>query len=202
MNKLLFSTAAAVFLTALSTGWLDLRLAGFIFDQTGMSFQFSHAISSLPDALLLTVIAVSLFSWTGYFLLSRKSISDSRTLLFQVLGTSLPFAYAAKDLLKWIFGRMDTRFWLVHPEAYSFHWFHGGQNYDGFPSGHMLVFTPLFLALRKFSPKAGPLIFTGWLGLAASLLVTEYHFLGDVIAGSYAGFLIHCGTDRYFRRRP
>ncbi len=202
MHKFISGLAAAIVLTALSIGYLDVRVADFIFDHTGKGFQFSRGVASLPDMLFLTVLIVCSISWAGYSLLSRKGISDSRTHLFQVLGASLPFAYVAKNLLKWLFGRVNTRLWLVQPDAYSFHWFHGGQDFQGFPSGHMLVFTPLFLALWKFSPSARPLILAGWLGLAAALLVTEYHFLGDVIAGSYAGYLIHYGTEVYFRRRP
>ncbi|HQT26232.1 MAG TPA: phosphatase PAP2 family protein [Burkholderiales bacterium] len=202
MNKLVSSLVAAVLVIAVSVRYFDLRIAHFILEYTGRDFQFSHAISGMPDMLLVIVIALSMFSWTGYFLLSGKGISDRRTLLFQVLGSSLPAAYAAKDLLKWLFGRVNTRLWLAEPDAYAFHWFHGSQDFRGFPSGHMLVLTPIFLALCHFSPRFRLPALILWLGMAAALMVTEYHFLGDVIAGGYAGFLIHYAADRYFRRAP
>lgn len=195
------SGLAAILLIAFCVRYLDVRLAYAILEFTGRDFQFSHHLSSLPDMLLLTVIAVSAFSWAGHFLLSRKGISDRRTFLFQVLGTSLPVAYAAKELLKWLFGRVNTRFWLTDPHAYAFHWLHGGQGFQGFPSGHMLVLTPLFLALWNFSPRIRPFALTMWIGLAAALMITEYHFLGDVLAGGYAGFLIHDATRRHFERQ-
>ena len=200
MNRFLFWMSVVIVLTALCLGGLDIQVAHFILIHVGRHFEFSRTVSSLPDLLLLMVIIVSTLAWAGYFFLSSKGISDQRTRLFLGLGTSLPVAFASKDLLKWIFGRVDTRFWLAKPDSYAFHWFHGGRNFEGFPSGHMLVFTPLFLALWNFSPKARPLILTAWLGLAAALLITEYHFLGDVIAGSYAGYLIYHGLDRIQRR--
>lgn len=180
----------------LCVGGLDIQVAEFIRDHLRRRFLFSHAIAHLPDLLLVLVIVVGSVSWAGYFALARKGLSDRRTRLFFVLGAALPIAFVAKDLLKWIFGRVDTRVWLTRSAPYCFHWFHGGRDYQGFPSGHLLVLTPLFVALWNFSLRARPLVVTAWLGLAAALLVTEYHFLGDVIAGTYVGYLIHGAIDR------
>ena len=200
MSKLVYGTAVATVLTALCVGGLDVHLADFILERTGRAFLFSRTVSSLPDLLLVTVIAVCSVSWAGYFLLSKTRTSDRRIRLFLVLGTSLPIAFLSKVLLKWIFGRVDTRVWLLHPETYSFHWFHGGLNFEGFPSGHMLVLTPLFLAGWNYFPRLRPVVLAAWLGLAVALLLTEYHFLGDLIAGSYLGYLIYYGVDRASER--
>ncbi len=201
MNKLV-SGLAVILMIMISVRYFDLRIASLILEYTGRNFQFSHVVSGMPDMLLLIVIAVSISCWTGYFLLFRRSISDRRTLLFQILGTSLPAAYVAKDLLKWLFGRVNTRLWLTEQHPYAFHWFHGSQDFHGFPSGHMLVLTPIFLSLWHYSPKLRLPALLLWFGLGAALLITEYHFLGDVIAGAYAGFLIHYAADRYFRHAP
>ena len=159
-----------------------------------------HRISSLPDGLLLTVVITSALCWAGYFLLSRRGIADRRARFFKLLGISLPMAFAIKALLKWVFGRMDARVWIIHPDEYVFHWFHGGQGFQGFPSGHMLVFTPLLLALWDFYPRYRMVFLLAWLGLALALMVTEYHFLSDVVAGAYLGFLVYTGTRRYSNR--
>lgn len=196
MKKFVDTSVVAIVLTALCVGGVDVRVADFILHHTGRAFLFSRTISALPDLLLVTVIAVCSLSWAGYFLLPKRGAADRRTRLFLVLGTSLPIAFVSKGLLKWVFGRVDTRVWLLHRETYSFHWFHGGVNFEGFPSGHMLVFTPLFLAVWNYSPKLRPVVLAAWLGLAGALLVTEYHFLGDLIAGSYLGYLIYQGVDR------
>jgi membrane-associated phospholipid phosphatase len=96
-----------------------------------------------------------------------------------------------KMILKWIFGRTEAHNWLFHPERYGFHWFAGSEGYLGFPSGHMMVFTPLFLALWDFFPRYRVYYVTVWLFLGIALIVTEYHFLSDVAAGIYVGILIY-----------
>ena len=74
MHKFISGLAAAIVLTALSIGYLDVRVADFIFDHTGKGFQFSRGVASLPDMLFLTVLIVCSISWAGYSLLSRKGI--------------------------------------------------------------------------------------------------------------------------------
>lgn len=199
MKKLLLNSLAAILLALLCIRYLDIPFAQFILDRLGRRFLLGERISSMPDLLAGTVAIVSALCWTGYFLLSGKGIRNGATSFFKILGTSLPAAFFLKDLLKWIFGRVDTRIWLAHPDSLSFHWFHGTGNFHGFPSGHMLVFAPIFLALWDLLPSFRAIFLSGWIFLAAALLVTEYHFLGDVVAGSYLGFLVHYATSRIYK---
>lgn len=198
VHKLLAISAVA--LTVISMHFLDFRIASFVLDHAGRRLLLGRNVSSLPDGLLLTVIIASTLSWTGYFPLSRRGIADRRTRFFKLIGISLPVAFAIKSLLKWVFGRMDARVWILRPDEYAFHWFHGGQGFQGFPSGHMLVFTPLLLALWDFYPRYSMIFLLAWVGLALALMATEYHFLSDVIAGAYLGFLVYVGTRRYSNR--
>ena len=200
MKKLIWGSLAATLLTLLSIRYWDLPVAEFILKHVGRHFLLGTKVSHMPDLLMGTVATLSAICWSGYFLLSRKSISDHRTIFFKILGTSLPVAFVLKDILKWVFGRVDARFWLAHHDERSFHWFQGGAHFNGFPSGHMLVFTTIFLALWGFLPRARSLFLLGWLSLAAALLLTEYHFLADVIAGSFLGYLVHFGTRRLYMK--
>lgn len=197
--KLASITVAVAILVAFSIRHLDLRLSCLILDLTGRSFQTSRGVSSLPDLLLPIVVGVSAFCWAGYFLLSKTN--DPRALVLKSLGTSLPIAYLAKDILKWIFGRTNTRTWLEQPDLYAFHWLHGSRDFQGFPSGHMLVLTPIFMALWATFPRFRPLVLFTGLSLAIALMITEYHFLADVIAGTYLGFLVHYLTVRFYTGR-
>ncbi len=200
MKKLIWGSLAAVLLTLLSIRYWDLPVAEYVLEHLGRRFLFGGRVSAMPDLLLVTVATVSAICWAGYFILSRKRITDRRTLFFKILGTSLPIAFILKNILKWVFGRVDTRVWLAHHQDLSFHWFQGGTHFSGFPSGHMLVFTTIFLALWRFLPRARNLFLLGWLSLAAALLLTEYHFLGDVIAGAFLGYLVHFGTSRLYSK--
>lgn len=201
MYKTISGLATAIILVVLSVRYLDLGIATLIAEHMGRKFLFSHGVSNLPDQLLIFVIVASTFCWSGYFFLAHRGIYDRRSLFCQITGTSLPLAFAAKGILKWAFGRTDTRMWLTEPNLYAFHWFHGGQGFQGFPSGHMLVLTPLFLALIDFFPRHRLPVLVAWSGLGLALMITEYHFLGDVLAGACFGFLVHFGAKRYFTSR-
>ena len=194
------SLVAAILLTLLSIRYFDQPLALYILDHLGKRFLFSEAVSNMPDLLFFTAASVSALCWLGYFLLRRRGVGREWMKFFSVLGTSLPLAFALKEILKWLFGRENTRIWVAHPRPITFHWFHGNQSFHGFPSGHMLVFTTIFLALWAFFPRSRALFLSGWIALATALIVTEYHFLGDVVAGSYLGFLVHAGTLALYRR--
>ena len=84
----------------------------------------------------------------------------------------------------------------LNPDLYGLHWFHGGGDYSGFPSGHMAVFTCLALGLRRFYPRYRYAYLAFLFSLAAALIATEYHFLGDVIGGAYLGWIVDEFTHR------
>lgn len=113
--------------------------------------------------------------------------------MLSFIALSLPVSYFVKTVMKYIFGRVETRAWLLNQHLYGFHWLQNDANFSGFPSGHMIVFTTLFAAIVRYHAEYKALCYT-LLGVLAVLLVaTNYHFIGDVIFGTYSGFLIeHC----------
>jgi membrane-associated phospholipid phosphatase len=120
------------------------------------------------------------------------ALYDTHTRFFQLVAITIPLTYFLKSTLKHSVDRIDTRFWLRHPGFKEFHWFHGGGNYTSFPSGHMAVFMALVIALWRFYPRH-------------HLIMTNYHFISDVIAGAYLGFLVnyftHLGLTFFSNRR-
>ena len=108
----------------------------------------------------------------------------------------MPVAYVAKQMLKYLFGRMNTRAWLENPVDLSFHWFHGGGLYGSFPSGHMAVFATLAAAFWLFFPKYRVACLAVMIALGFAMVATDYHYLSDVIAGGYLGLVVFAGTDR------
>jgi membrane-associated phospholipid phosphatase len=195
-TKWVFVRALAAFIAImLCIQLLDLPLAAWVARYMG-----SHAphlgTSDIPDLLLISVVILTSLSWMGYFYLVRLNIHDRRTLFCQVTGTVLPLSFGMKTVLKWAFGRTETRAWLSDPSLYGFHWFAGTKGLQGFPSGHMLVFTPLLLALWHFYPRYRLYYGVIWSGLGIALLVTEYHFLGDVVAGACVGVLAYLVVRR------
>jgi len=180
--------------------FIDKNMALFIANIWTSSARLAIFSANIPDFLFPLVCLITAVAWTAYFYLARKGMHSKHTYFFLLVANSVPLAYFLKAALKYLFGRINTRFWLRHPHFTEFHWFHGIGNYAGFPSGHMAVFTALALALSKFYP-AHRSIYLGFLGiLALALTVTNYHFLSDVIAGAYLGFLIHHLIDYVLTR--
>ncbi len=189
---------SALLLVLICVNFLDIPLAETIARIMGRNFLHSQVISNLPDLLLGVTVLSTFACWAGYFLLARRNAPMATR--FMASGISIPLAFAAKSILKWIFGRTDTRTWLTGTPD-SFHWFQGGRNFEGFPSGHMLVFTPIFLLLLEVFPKLRLPILGAWLALGAALLLTEYHFPGDVLAGAFIGILLDYAAKNLVRRK-
>ncbi len=186
-----FSSAIGwLILVLLSIRLLDQRLAGWIAEYLTVYAPFVKT-SNIPDLLLMSCIILSSLSWIAYFYLVSQNIRDRNTLFCRVMGTALPLAFGMKIISKWLFGRTEARTWLLDPSSYGFHWLGGQDGFQGFPSGHMLVFTPLFLALWHFYPCYRLYYGLAWLTLGVALVITEYHFLSDVIAGAYIGFIVY-----------
>lgn len=195
VKEILFSALAALILVVLSMRLLDLPLAAWIAGYL-MAYAPYVKTSNIPDLLLITVVILTSLSWMVYFYLAHRNIHDQRTLFCRVTGTVLPVSFGVKTVLKWIFGRTETRTWLSDPSLYGFHWFNGTEGFQGFPSGHMLVFTPLFMALWYFYPRYRLYYGVVWFCLGGALITTEYHFLSDVLAGAYIGAAVYLAVSR------
>ncbi len=180
--------------------FIDKNIALFIAKIWTSSARLAIFSANIPDFLFPLVCLITAFAWTAYFYLARKGMHNKHTYFFLLVANTIPLTYFLKAALKYLFGRINARFWLRHPHFTEFHWFHGIGNYAGFPSGHMAVFTALALALWKFYP-AHRSMYLGFLGtLALALTVTNYHFISDIIAGAYLGFIIHHLIDSGFTR--
>jgi membrane-associated phospholipid phosphatase len=67
-----------------------------------------------------------------------------------------------------------------------FHFFRGGQ-FSSFPSGHMVMASAFALAMIRLQPRTTPILAV-LLCIGASLLIVgDWHFLADLIAGTFVG---------------
>jgi len=123
---------------------------------------------------------------------------DAKTNLLGFIALILPTAFVFKSVLKFLFGRVETRFWLKNQQLYEFHWLHGTANFNGFPSGHMIVFATLFAAVARYCAGQRLLCYSLLALLALLLVTTNYHFVGDVISGLYLGLLLESSMDRFY----
>lgn len=186
-NVVILSAAAFAAIVA-SSLYLDHPLALSV---RRLSHRNPALAGDLPDLLLLAVLAATLFFWVAYLGRHRRGIDDARTGFFRVAAWTVPLAFVLKSLLKYLFGRVNTRFWLLHQTEHDFRWFQGGDDFSGFPSGHMAVFTALIVSAWLYYPRLRTLYLGLLLLLGGALIATDYHFLSDVIAGAWLGLLVN-----------
>lgn len=156
---------------------------------------FREYTSNLPSHLFWVVLAGSTVSFAVYFYLRWLGESSSRRDFFLLLGVVLPVAFIVKNILKLVFARIEVRLWLSNPDTFQLQWFQLGKSgYDSFPSGHMVVFMTVFMALWQFYPRWRNVYFMGASLLAVALVATNYHYVSDVIAGTYIGMLVYWAT--------
>lgn len=180
--------------------FLDARIALSAKQLLNSADSLQAITTDIPDILFLLVFFGSGLLWANYLLHKRRGISNIQTSFSLLAGSAVPLAYFLKWLLKYVFGRTNTRSWLANQACDGFHWFHGGENYSSFPSGHMAVFTAFFAAVWLLYPRYRCISSGGLLLLAVALLATGYHFLSDVIAGAYLGLVAACITKMWLSR--
>ncbi len=193
-RKIVYAFPLVALLIAVSYFALDKSVALLIRKMWMSGAGFSFFSAEIPDFLPFLVLLITGFAWAASFYLARKKIYNTHTRFFQLLSITVPLAYAFKEILKFAFGRIETRLWLRHPGPAEFHWFQGSEQYGGFPSGHMAVITVLAAALSFYYPRYRTISFAGLILLALALILTNYHFLSDIIAGAYTGLIVHSVT--------
>jgi membrane-associated phospholipid phosphatase len=168
-----------------------------------LMYQVNHifiAGPALDNASLMTnitavayLIIVLLMMWYAFERIYRnKNTRLMRCVCLSSLGVGI--AFFVKTNLQFLFGRIGPRYddtsalvFSRNDALYGFHFFQGGGS---FPSGHMCVFTAALIIPCYFYPKLKWVFYT-LLGLLGFVLIfCNYHFLSDVIAGTYLGAFI------------
>jgi membrane-associated phospholipid phosphatase len=104
---------------------------------------------------------------------------------------SILLAKFALPPLKFIFGRTWPQYHhpsLVSDGVYGFNFLHAGSAFKSFPSGHMGSICALVVVLWIFYPRFRLIYTASIAAMATGLVVGNYHFLSDVIGGSFVGW--------------
>lgn len=95
-----------------------------------------------------------------------------------------------------VFGRYWPETWfnsnpsLIGNGTYGFHPFQHGDDIGSFPSGHSARIAGFGWVWWLAAPRLRPLLAVVCLPMLASLVLMNYHFVGDVVAGSILGAII------------
>lgn len=193
----MFSLALIATLTACVL-WVDRRVALWFnaqFHGTAVARAMHGIFVSIE--VLLPVAAALLLAATLAFRSMRPAAP--RWLRRAVSGgsaTALSLGLALA--LKFVFGRSDIDPMFLRHGIYRFAFFHLRPGYGAFPSAHMAGVTALVTGLRlRTIAERSALAFVIAV-LAFALLVTNGHWLSDIIAGTCLGIVMGRALARRF----
>ena len=101
-----------------------------------------------------------------------------------------------KTYLKIFFGRYWTKTWvannlsLIHDGVFGFNWWHGFGNQGSFPSGHSTYMAFCCVWLCYAQPRLKFIWLTLLILMPINLIILDYHFLGDCLAGLSLGYCL------------
>jgi membrane-associated phospholipid phosphatase len=174
---------------AVSYQWFDRPIAFFMHRELGQP----ALLAELPRISEWLVGAASVvFVLLGLRGLSGRPLSRLEAVIL-LCGLSIIVSAALKNELKFMFGRTWPETWignnpsLIRDGVYGFNFFRSGRAYESFPSGHTAAvcaaMSVLWLCYRRWRALCAILV-----GLVVvGLLGSDFHFLGDIVAGAFVG---------------
>lgn len=187
--------------------WVDRPVALWL--HAHRLFEFGRGtfrpLTHIPDPLIpLGAVA---FLVLGLWAIAGNKLTKFSSLVviccFSVITTE-----TVKNGLKWVFGRPWPDSWrgnepsLIRDGDYRFHWFNGGDAYNSFPSGHMAAAMAVLSVLWIYYPRLRPLCIAGAALVAIALVGSNFHYVGDVLAGGFVGMTVGWMTVSLFDQYP
>jgi len=175
--------------------WIDRPLAMWFYAYQNhfVTRDDLNLIAGIPDPAAL--VSLVLFFLFGFSQVDKRAFKHWKRVAL-ASSISILVGEAIKDILKWLFGRPSPYIWAMSNSSamgsqnYQFHWLHGIEPFNSFPSGHMTAATAAVAILWTQYPQFRPIYAACCLALAAGLVAFNFHFLGDVIAGATLGTLV------------
>jgi membrane-associated phospholipid phosphatase len=207
LRRTLIATALCIAAVLVCYFWIDRPVAFFVYRHHIDKFQVFRWLTYPPpeiqnwSALVLTILLVRR-AW-GSFLLWQKTLF--------VACLSLIVADDFRISLGDVFGRYWPETWthdnpsLIGTGTYGFHPFQRGDDVGSFPSGHatrILAFATVWLIAMPRSRMVQVVVIILSAPMLVSLVVMNYHFVSDVIAGSVLGAIVAMYAARLARLQP
>jgi membrane-associated phospholipid phosphatase len=185
----LIALALTAAFCAASYAWFDRPIAFFVHRELGKPALFTQ-LPRISEWLVAAASAV--FVLLGLRGLRGQPLSRLEAVIL-LCGLAVIVSAAVKGEMKFIFGRTWPETWtnnnpsLIRDNVYGFFFFHGGRGYESFPSGHTAAvcaaMTVLWLCYRRWRALYAIIVGLVVIGLIGS----DFHFLGDVVAGGFVG---------------
>ena len=182
----LIAGAATVIATLLCIAYLDRPLAELF------ELHLRHTpvwnglyVALLPLGLVPLAAVIYLFA-CGAWILSGRLLPRS-TIAPLLCSWATVWAIAATVILKRTFGRGWPDPEYVRDHLYGFHLLHGGAHWESFPSGTAAISCAIVSVLWILMPRRRTVCVLIVALLCAAVVVANFHWLSDVLAGAFLG---------------
>ncbi len=184
--------AACTAATVLSIAYVDRPVADYVHLNLLQSQMMEGLASAIDPLVIFVVLAFGVLFGAGCWILAgRKLVPRFETPL--LCSWSVVWAMAATEALKLAFGRSEPVMWTgsvagsIERGTYRFLFLHGVPLYESFPSGTTAIAAAILSVLWIRVPRlrVAWAVVLAYVGLA--LIVTNGHFVSDVIAGGFLG---------------
>jgi membrane-associated phospholipid phosphatase len=198
LRPYLWAFLICVVLVVLAETFVDRPAARFAHDMIARNIVLV-TMQRIPE--WLNACAIPVLVVLGLWRLGRGDLPRPAQVVF-LAAISLLLASAIKDQLKYAFGHTWPDTWInnnpsyIKDGVYGFFPFHGGPGYASFPSGHMTVVTSVMGVFWLAWPRLRAVWVLPPLITAIGLYGMDYHFVGDMIAGSFLGSAVAAATVR------
>ena len=192
LNRSLIALAVCLGAVLICYFWIDRPVAFFVdrhhLNQVKVFRWFTYPPPQVQtwSPLILTVLAVRRFwgPWARW----------QKTLFVACISLIVT------DQFRVCLGDVCGRYWpetwfhdnpsLIGTGTYGFHPFQRGDDLGSFPSGHAARIVGFVFVWFIVMPRGRIIIATISLPMLLSLVLMNYHFVGDVIAGAFLGAII------------
>jgi membrane-associated phospholipid phosphatase len=195
LRNWLLAFAATAIMVALCILYVDRPVAGFfdaVLRHTASWVWIQRALAPLDLVVVLAVLfLLGCGIWTGS---GRAFASWIRTP--QLCSWAAMWATAASVVFKHIFGRAWPDPAYIRNHVYGFHLLHGGPHWQSFPSGTAAISAAIVSVLWILMPRSRTIGALAAALLCVAVVITNDHWVGDVMAGAFLGSLIGWITVR------
>ena len=185
----LFYMAASAIATVLCILYVDRPLAEFLDSHVRHTAAFHvlnvglHPVSMTAPLSLLFLLVAGGWALSGY---GPRPWAAKPV----VCALALAWGLASEFVFKRVFGRSWPDPTYLHQHLYGFHLLHGSDHWSSFPSGTAIGAAALATAVSLLWPRLRFLCILLGLACSAALVIDNFHWLSDVIAGCFLGVSI------------
>lgn len=188
-----------ILLVAICYKYIDRSIVTYFHELNTRKYYWIDIVQQLPTLLLI----LSPLLIIAAFILKKKNKNPQLQHFFFSSFLGLVLSNILKLPLKFVFGRYWPETFknnnpsFLHDGAYGFNLFHWGNDYGSFPSGHAITITAFATSMWIIYPRLRWVAVLISLSVMLALLVLYYHFLSDLLAGTYVGVVLSIFLNKF-----